>query len=116
MSTRRPVGLCFENLSSVRDGALAMLVDEKLQEARRDLRNRHGVKKKRRVSLHIDLEPSDESSQAGEFEEGIVSFEVGASIPNKGMSIRVVDDSEGLKFSAGAPDNARQNTMAFDQE
>lgn len=116
MTIKRPLGLCFENLPAVRDGALSMLMNEKIEEARRDLRNRPGVKKKRRVSLHIDLEPSDESSQAGDFDEGIVSFEVGSSIPNKGMSIRVVDDSEGLKFSAAAPDNARQNTIEFPAE
>ncbi len=115
-NTKRPVELNFENLPLVCGGALAMVVNEKFQECRRDVRNRPGVKKKRRISLHIDLEPSEESASQGEFEEGIVSFEVGCNIPNKGMSIRVVEDSEGVKFSADAPDNARQNTIAFDEE
>lgn len=113
--TKRPVELNFENLPMVCGGALAMVVNEEFQRARRDVRNRPGVKKKRRVSLHIDLEPTTESAEQGEFEEGIVSFEVGSNIPNKGMSIRVVEDSEGVKFSADAPDNARQNTMDFDE-
>lgn len=114
--TKRPVELNFENLPLVCGGALAMVVNEKLQEARRDVRNRPGVKKKRRVSLHMDIEPTNESAEQGEFEEGTVTFEVGSSIPNKGMSIRVVEDSEGIKFSADAPDNARQNTIAFNDE
>ena len=105
--------LSLKGLNYVRNGALGMLVDDELNKLLQDLRDRPMLVKPRELTLKIKLTPPTASEQ---FEDCDAEFSVRTSVPERSIATRMLDGVDGLEFSPGAPDNARQRTMEMANE
>ena len=86
-------------LHTVRDGALAMMIDRALAQAQEDCVDRPALRKKRTVTIKITMEPhKDGIDDRGNLETVNIGFQVKPSIPDQVVSRSMKVTRRGLGF------------------
>jgi len=110
-----------ETLGKVRDGALAMVLDERLADIFEDCYDRPGVRTARTVTLEISVSPRMPDPDEIDLTGALIAFSVSSKLPKQRISrtMQASRKNKGFRFEADTdstePD-PHSRTFEFDED
>lgn len=103
--------LKLENLIHMDGGRIAVAFDQALARLARDLEDRPGDDRARKVSLELELKPEIDTD--GQYDDAKVQAQIKESIPNRKSKVIDLQPVRGgkLAFNDMSEDDARQHTF-----